>query len=377
MAERPLFVYPDFLVPQRPVADCRSHPREAGIESFRETSIRDRESLSLAYKARVESLERLRDDWRAFIETLVRIDLSQVPNESKLVGQISQEESTRWRKEILSDPSLQPIPMSSGLVGSVISQNVSDAFDDLVIDLEVKVENLQCSFCQQLARLIELEVCGILVRHPHHVYEYRYFYRTVSASSKGERVDSKLIWRDDPESESPVQIRQTANVIDAKVTRTVFGRIHHLIHAIEISPDRPTVPTPEYHQSVLDAIPGWLRPLTTLVEGTLVGNVAPTTGRSTELDRTAAEIVNEWAVQPLFHGDPALVLGQFVLTGWGPEELGSQSNETRERLRSDRRRGGGDESLLAIAAKSIGSRMLSKVKSFRDRGAKGEQDQPA
>ena len=240
--------------------------RESGIDPFREATMKDQESLVRTYKRVLESLIRLRDEWRTFLESLIRIDLSLEPDDPDLIGQVSREESIKWRQEILEDPQLQPIPLSSGLVGHVIAQDLSVAFSDLVIDAESKIEQLHRSICSQLSRLIELEVCGILVRYPNQVYEYRYFFRTVKAINESDEVKRRLSWKETPGATPSIRMKHTLRVIDANVTRTVFGRIHHVIHGIEISPDRPTVPTPAYHQSVLDAIPSWLRPSTILVE---------------------------------------------------------------------------------------------------------------
>ena len=81
------------------------------------------------------------------------------------------------------------------------------------------------------------------------------------------------------------------------------------------------VHVPKFHQQVIDEIPGWVRGSTCLVEGTLIGQ------RLVEHEQEAFQVQHQDVLKISFHGDPALVLGQFVLTGWGPEEIKKDLSE--------------------------------------------------
>jgi hypothetical protein len=125
---------------------------------------------------------------------------------------------------------------------------------------------------------------------------------------------------------------------------TLCRRVHHIINGIEISPDRPSIPTPTFQQSVLNAIPPWLRPMAILVEGTLVGEAA------IDQDLSQYTLTKEKLLYAWHHRDPAVVLGQIVLTGWGPRELGAEDEEGK---RHD-----------AASAGTIGSRLSASWKAF-------------
>jgi hypothetical protein len=81
------------------------------------------------------------------------------------------------------------------------------------------------------------------------------------------------------------------------------------------------VHVPKFHQQVIDQIPGWVRGSTCLVEGTLIGH------QLVEHEQEAFQVQHQDVIRITYHGDPAVVLGQFVLTGWGPEEIKKDLSE--------------------------------------------------
>jgi hypothetical protein len=85
---------------------------------------------------------------------------------------------------------------------------------------------------------------------------------------------------------------------------------------------------------IIKAIPNWLLPDVRLVEGTLF--------RSTTItqDLESSDWKNEQVDRVVFMRDPALILGPFVLTGWGPKDI----------QREVTRRGGSDLTLAGIDA---------------------------
>lgn len=334
--------------------------RESGIEAFRNAKVIDRDDLVQAYDLAFGSLRRLSADWHGFIQTLIRIDFTGDGQHSGKAKEFLREHEERWQKEVLSDPGLQAPVFSSALTAAVISQEIPVAFRTLVKDIESKIEELHSAILAQLIRLIELEVCGVLERYPNHVYAYHYFFRKLNATELGRHKYSTFGFEFWEELGRETRVTRISEVVEADITLTLCRRVHHIINGIEISPERASIPTPRYHQSVLDAVPAWLRPMTILVEGTLVGEAG--------LDHDIKHFSDsrEEVLEVKYHRDPALVLGQIVLTGWGPSELEADATQDGHEAEAPEARGKG----VSASWKSVSllpAKLLAAGASWGDR----------
>jgi hypothetical protein len=127
----------------------------------------------------------------------------------------------------------------------------------------------------------------------------------------------------------------TKRLARSEVRVSICVQEHHLMHVIETDLNNGLVHVPKFHRQVIDEIPGWIRGATCLVEGTLIGQ------QLVEQEQEAFNLRHEEVLKITYHCDPAVVFGQFVLTGWGPEEIKKDlserdlANESRQVLQKD------------------------------------------
>ena len=176
-----------------------------------------------------------------------------------------------------------------------------------------------------LDTLVNESVCGIIVRFPNQTCEYYYAYtlrnieyRGLSSSIDFVSEQSELPKLIGPQSWVPVSVRADRSVLESRCFRR-----HQLIHTVESAPQYGLVQVPQFHKRVIAAVPSWLASEVKLVEGTLVG--------ITTIDQLCDTLEDTQLLhgfsQVSYQFDPALVLGQYVLTGWGPHEIEAERDK--------------------------------------------------
>lgn len=100
-------------------------------------------------------------------------------------------------------------------------------------------------------------------------------------------------------------------------TSSVMRHEHELINARQHELSRTVFPIPQPVQNLIKRIPEWLQPLVRIVEGTQIKERIGEVDVTTETWHSTPQVVD----RVLFGIDPALVFGDFVLSGWGQREV--------------------------------------------------------
>ena len=100
---------------------------------------------------------------------------------------------------------------------------------------------------------------------------------------------------------------------------------HHLIEAKKHAIGDPTLSIPRKYQELVVAIPGWLRPVVRIVSGS--HTCADVVEQERKAKRWLKEEVVSSRVEVYF--DPAIVIDDYVLTGWGEQEI-AEADRQRE-----------------------------------------------
>jgi hypothetical protein len=207
-----------------------------------------------------------------------------------------------------------------------------------VEDIHDKCEAFSERCIDQLFRLVDLNVCGLVRRFPNQMSEYHFFYRELDAVKSSQTLHYRReyvnrggvgmsFWKD-----------ITSVVIEGEATRTLCRRVHHLMHTIEIRPEYASIYIPQLQRELYASCPAWVKPMVRMIEGTMIG-VAKNDCVDPQPDPFSATVVQKEVLTPAFHRDPAFVLGQFVLTGWGPEEIQAEQRSTKRGIVAARNNG--------------------------------------
>lgn len=302
------------------------------VERMRDLDPVTQESLIRAVQDTVTALESVQREWIGFLRRLVRIDVARLtPSHFFIDNEPSRsrfEEDARLEiirkttdsivSEIFDDEKMAPLGVSLPVTAELLSGDLEAARQSACMSVVQSVSEVVDRMMRQLDVLVERSVCGMITRLPKQTCKFSYRYRKISLNN----IRST-------HTHTHITHAFTSTLIDEYTFKTHVDvltcfREHHLIHVIETDPFQGVTPIPEFHSRVIESIPAWLRPSTGLVEGTVVGIVeGDRFEKCKELEVSKTHV--------MYIPDPALVLGQHVLTAWGPEELGAEEAEKGRR----------------------------------------------
>jgi hypothetical protein len=273
-----------------------------------------REDLVLECREVITALQSLEAEWCNFLKRLVRIDVTRLGYDGYASDELLKQAIEKCMSDIFERPELKPYWISSPLKAEVISLSPAEAYLVTSDFIRKTIDQLVEHTVSQLDSLVGLGICGLMVRYPNHVCSYTYGYRKLSmnVSDPWEHLEVK---GGDPLRDFYRRKYITKTSTQSESQISICVQEHHLMHVIESDVNDGLVHVPKFHRQVIDEIPGWIRNATCLVEGTLIGQ------QLIEQEQEAFQLQHQEVLKITYHCDPAVVLGQFVLTGWGPEEI--------------------------------------------------------
>jgi hypothetical protein len=204
---------------------------------------------------------------------------------------------------------------------------VSKAPEVLRHYLSQAIEKTAYDFSEQmfeaLARLVDQELLGLVEWLPNNCCAYHFFKQVVLQENYGTpRIVSETRFDRITERDQATG-RQIIGTRTTKVTKGKGRHVHRfarhehdVMHAIQTSIANSKVVMPPQVVRLCEAIPGWLEPFVRVIDGTIF--------RERIIERDV-EVTNWQDVaihdEPVIGCEPAVVVGPFVLTGWGPREV--------------------------------------------------------
>lgn len=300
----------------------------ADVESLRGLADPSREDAIKATNRVIERLQKLQVEWTEFLRKLVRIDVRRFGYQDDGSDRFTELALQQYWNDLYQRPELRPHGVSSPLEAKLICQDGVAIQQAALEHIKESIEEVVERMIANLDGLVGLGVCGMITRYPEQTCEYFYAYRRLEVTINDPEFGPFYI---DQLGKVPTRIAKNRTVSGTTKLTTCFHQ-HHVIHAIECRPDDAFIHVPAFHHKIIESIPEWLQPHLALVEGTLIS------AQQFEIEAEEREF-SSTEVVPHYHNDPALVLGQFVLTGWGPREI---QEELRQRESSEAERSEGD-----------------------------------
>ena len=262
-----------------------------------------------AYVADAATLDRAADDATAFLDRVIDHYLSGTPDPA-----------LRGTRAAELRRGLSPLPRPRNVLSAeFLARPAAAVRQDLARGVAEAGGELVAAVVESLRTLTRLSVCGLIDRPAAGVCRFTFFDEVLT------RRVTKAVTRKrkagPPPSASSVgrTVIGTDTVTEVETTTTErrFTRHeHHLMDATEAAVGRTRWPLPTPVEALAAAAPDWVRPGLRVVEGTAVVERSVTWESRTTTARVTAE-----RDVPVYAPDPALVLGDFVLAGWGEDEI--------------------------------------------------------
>lgn len=216
--------------------------------------------------------------------------------------------------------------LSVGRVTLTQPQSIASAehgtlsLDELRLHLERslrhEISRFVKEFFESLDRLVDRSAVGLVHWTGTNSVRYHFFRRSIGVTGEETTRD---VGRIEPRFNLGVgpDSQRTAKITTRKdVTCWLDHHRHDTIDAIQTSIENSNVPTPPFVVALTDQIPAWLRPLVTIIDGYLVRERI---SRQEICKSTITQV--EFEEELLYGHEPAVCLGPYVLTGWGPRDI--------------------------------------------------------
>lgn len=269
------------------------------------------QSISVIESSRLDVLQLL----QTMMETSVEVDpsiLMKAEAEQAIRAKLSKEISIR----IDSPQNLASADLAARPIAEIerILEN----------GLQLAVQKLVTQVVDGLGVLVDRSVAGLVHWTGPNTVKYHFFRRRFTGDSYELRTVRGRI-RPRPADDNPGDSRR---LIQRHITTTSSNLVcflahhrHHAVEAFHTTIENSKVVMPPFVQTLVRAIPDWMRPIVKVIDGHLIRE------EITQHELHRERIVRtETFDEPLQGPEPAVVLGPFVLTGWGPFEIEAELN---------------------------------------------------
>lgn len=222
-------------------------------------------------------------------------------------------------------------PVENILSAELVSQPIADLFQQLRDSLDRACREFCREFFTLLAQLVDRRLFGLVEWHPNNCCSYHFFHTVVIQENKGRAADRVVEQQFLPEN-----AHKSRNRVVGKRTRyktKAHGKHHYrlarheheVMNAIRTSIANSKVVIPAHIARMLRQVPDWLSPFVEVIDGDIFRE------RIIECD-TGKEAWADVSVQdePIYGTEPGIIIGPYVLAGWGPREV--EEEQRRRRL---------------------------------------------
>jgi len=245
------------------------------------------------------------------------------------------------RDDMLRQAACDWFPPRNVLDAKLVSRPVSEVRPRL----DQAITQAAAEFTKQLfvlfAKLVDHELFGLVEWLPNNCCAYHFFKRVVIQENDGASHTVNEVRFDQSTKRDSVTGRR---IIGQRTTRIAQGEGRHthrfarhqhdVMNAIRTSIDNSRVVMPPPVERLCRAVPEWLKPFVEVIDGTIFRE------RIIERDVRVAnwqdvQVIDQVIDEPIVGHEPGVIIGSFVLTGWGPREVEAElrRRETRTKER--------------------------------------------
>lgn len=213
------------------------------------------------------------------------------------------------------------VPLQPVLTAEVIAQPLLAVQNSVKKLLQDANHTLTNQLFVSLHMLVELNVVGIIDWKDERTCKLNFFRHTIDQDLIESRKSTTV-----RRTERNTLAREEWEQLRVRNRYFVERHEHHVMNAEARQLGQVCHPIPREHDELIDQIPEWLHPHLRVLEGTLILEQI--------VERQLGE--NQWQSEPILRSthethelDPAILLGHFVLTGWGQRDVDREIHRRR------------------------------------------------
>ncbi len=295
----------------------------------------DREALVAAYVASLKMLGQFHDDIQVVVREACRANLEFRTDEVEAHAEARDAVLGMKLEDMMSQAFSAWLPARNALTASLMSLSSDSIVMQLNASLSAEVTNFSRQFVELLERMVDLELFGLVEWLPKQCCRYHFFRQVVIQGPEQSTDTFNVSFADDSDDSAESPVRRRRGQRRVTTTRTVKHEIrfarhqHELINAVRTSIRNSPVIMPPQIVRLINSIPEWLYPFVEVIDGQIVRELIIERDVSVE-DWTQVNVRDE----PINDIDPGIIIGPFVLSGWGSFEIRAEQErrQTIQRL---------------------------------------------
>ena len=195
--------------------------------------------------------------------------------------------------------------------------------------LSDEVTNFSLQLFEMLKHMVDLELFGLVEWLPKQCCRYHFFRRVVIQGAEERTETVTEDWDADLDPDFRPRVvgnRRTTSTQRVRHEIRFARHQHDLINAVRTSIRNSTVIMPPPIVRLVKSIPEWLYPFVEVIDGQIVRELIVERDISVE-DWTKVDVRDEPIINvdvrddPIIDYDPGIVIGPYVLSGWGSVEI--------------------------------------------------------
>jgi len=287
------------------------------------TSIPDVQPLVEAYIGSLTQLDRFRKEVENLIRVACETNLEFRQQSGETHEQARDAALQAKLGEMLSAAAVDWLPTRNIIDARLVSRPVNELRQQLDAALDHAVSQFCVGFFESLAKLVDRELFGLVEWLPNNCCSYHFFKRVVIQENEGAQatsVKTKFHSESEPDPETGRRIVGTRTTTTTRGSGKHQHRLarhqHDVMNAFHTSIGNSNVVMPPQVTRLCQAVPEWLHPFVRVIDGTIFRE------RIVERD-TGVENWQDVQIhdEPIVGWEPGVVIGPYVLTGWGPREV--------------------------------------------------------
>lgn len=279
----------------------------------------DREAIVRAYINSLKQLGQYRSDVENLVGEACRANLKFRQGAGETHFEARDAILTTKLNEMMAPAFSAWKPAENIVSAELLSHPAKYYFQQFDTALSDEVANFSLQFVEFLKRMVDLKLFGLVEWLPKQCCRYHFFRRVViqGAAERTETVTED--WERGFDSNSRGRVvgnRRTTRKQSVKHEIRFARHEHELINAVRTSIRNSAVVMPPPVLRLIESVPEWLYPFVEVIDGQIV--------RERIVERDIA--VEDWTKvdvrdEPIIDVDPGIVIGPFVLSGWGSVEI--------------------------------------------------------
>jgi hypothetical protein len=277
----------------------------------------DRQKIIEAYIGSLERINQCRQDADNLVHAACEANLEFRHAAESPTSDERQSVLKEKLDELLAKAAHHWLPVRNILDAKLVSQPITSLRQQLDATLSQACDDFVKNFFELLARLVDASLFGLAEWQPNHCVDYHFFKQVVIDEETARETHYEGNSIDSANSSIHGRTRSVIDSITGIRQHRLARHEHSVMNAVQTSIGNSRVLMPPEVERLVKSVPDWLYPFVSIIDGDLFRERIIEQDTKREDWQRSVHVRDE----PIYGCEPGVIIGPYVLTGWGPREI--------------------------------------------------------